>query len=141
MCTQSPNTHVLTRISTKPCSSLYDLTVPYRNQCNCRKAINPTTISRVTMHHLTPMPPVQSFFSAHNQATNFSIKPPNRTPSCINHSDNIAQINDRTSATNDSFFPHAIRLWNLLPDKHCCYTLFVSQKAGILLQFHSITND
>lgn len=44
------------------------------------------------------------------------LKPPSRTSSRLNHSRPIARINSRTSAMNNSFFPHSIILWNNLPN-------------------------
>lgn len=42
--------------------------------------------------------------------------PPVRTSSRLAHTCSIAHINVRTTKINHSFFPHAITLWNTLPN-------------------------
>lgn len=55
-------------------------------------------------------------FYYHPLARHPRLQPPPRILPRLNHSKPIAHIQCRTSSMKDSFFPHAITLWNTLPD-------------------------
>lgn len=55
-------------------------------------------------------------FYYHPRSRSALLITPTRTSSRLSHSHPIARIKGRTSSTSSSFFPHAITLWNALPD-------------------------
>lgn len=51
-----------------------------------------------------------------SQSRHALLTPPPRASARLKHSHPISRIKSRTSSTNSSFFPHAIAIWNSLPN-------------------------